>query len=72
MRTVLSISLPEKIAAELNAFADETGRNKSDVVKESLSLFLWEAKLKKAQKFIFPRAKASGIITEEDVFRQIS
>ncbi|MBU1745535.1 MAG: CopG family transcriptional regulator [Proteobacteria bacterium] len=72
MRTVLSVSLPGKIAEELNAFASETGRNKSDVVKESLNLFLWEAKLHKAQKMLFSRAKAQGIVTEEDVFREIS
>ena len=72
MRSVLSISLPEKIAEELSAFANETGRNKSDVVKESLSIFLWENKFRKAQKMRFPRAKALGSITEEDVFREIS
>ena len=72
MRSVLSISLPEKIAEELNAFASETGRNKSDVVKESLSIFLWENKFRKAQKMLLPRAKAAGIVTEEDVFREIS
>ena len=72
MRSVLSISLPEKIAEELSTFASETGRNKSDVVKESLSIFLWENKFRKAQKMLFPRAKAAGIVTEEDVFREIS
>jgi hypothetical protein len=39
MKTVLSVSLPEKVAAELEAIAKETGRNKSDIVKESLGLF---------------------------------
>lgn len=72
MRSVLSISLPEKIAEELSEFARETGRNKSDVIKESLSIFLWENRFKKAQKMLFPRAKAAGIVTEEDVFREFS
>lgn len=72
VRRVLSISLPDKIAEELNAFARETGRNKSDVIKESVSMFLWDAKFRKAQKMMFPRAKAAGILTEEDVFREIS
>ena len=72
MRTVLSISLPEKMAEELNAFARETGRNKSDIVKESLSLFLWETRMNRAQKLFSARARALGILTEEDVFREIS
>jgi len=38
MRTVLSVSLPDKMAAELDDLAKATGRNKSDIVKESLSI----------------------------------
>jgi len=41
MRTVMSISLPEKVADQLEQFIQETGRNKSDVVRESISLYLW-------------------------------
>jgi len=31
MRSVLSISLPEKISSELNELAKKTGRNKSSI-----------------------------------------
>ncbi len=72
MRTVFSVSLPEKMAKELNAFAKDMGRNKSDIIKESLGIYLWEARLRKAQKMFFPKAKARGIITEEDMFKEIS
>ena len=50
MRTVLSISLPEQISQELNRFAKNTGRNKSDIVKESISLYLWESRLSHFKK----------------------
>jgi metal-responsive CopG/Arc/MetJ family transcriptional regulator len=72
MRTVLSVSLPEKIAEELDRFAEITGRNKSDIVKESLSLYLWELKLRTTQKRLGPKAKKLGIVSEEDVFKAIS
>ena len=72
MRTVLSVSLPEKLAKELNEFAGEMGRNKSDILRESLGLYLWEAKLRKAQKLFYPKAKAKGIVTEEDMLKEIS
>jgi metal-responsive CopG/Arc/MetJ family transcriptional regulator len=72
MRTVLSVSLPVKMAKELNAFAKKMGHNKSDILKESLGLYLWEAKLRNAQKMFFPKAKARGIITEEDMLKEIS
>jgi predicted DNA-binding protein len=40
MRSVLSISLPEKISSELEKFAKRTGRSKSDIVRESIHLYL--------------------------------
>ena len=50
MRTVLSVSLPNQMAAELEAFAKAAGRNKSDIVKESLGQFLWEARFRQVKK----------------------
>lgn len=72
MRTVLSVSLPSNMSKELDRFAKNTGRNKSDIVKESLSLFLWEMKLKSVQKKLGPKAKKLGIVSEEDVYKAIS
>lgn len=72
MRSVLSVSLPEKMASELDAIARATGRNKSDIVKESLGVFLWEARFRKMKKSLIPKAKASGFITDDDVFKVIS
>lgn len=72
MRTVLSVSLSEQIAKELDNVAKRTGRNKSDIVKESLRLFLWEMKLKAVQKMLGPKAKRRGLVSEEDVFNAIS
>ena len=72
MRSVVSISLPEKISQELDRFAKSTGRNKSDIVKESISLYLWESRFKEAKKRLSARAKKAGIVSEEDVFRSVS
>ncbi|HNV56522.1 MAG TPA: ribbon-helix-helix protein, CopG family [Smithellaceae bacterium] len=72
MRSVLSVSLPEKMASELDAIARATGRNKSDIVKESLGVFLWEARFRRMKKTLGPKAKASGLITDDDVFKVIS
>ena len=72
MRTVLSVSLPEKMAKELDALAKATGRNKSDIVKESLGTFLWETKFRRIKANLRPRAKAAGVITEDDVFKAVS
>jgi predicted transcriptional regulator len=68
-RTVLSVSLSDQMAAELDALAKTTGRNKSDIVKESLSILLWEARFKDVKKRLAKKAKLAGIVTDEDVFR---
>ena len=72
MRSVLSVSLPDKMAVELDGFARETGRNKSDIVKESLGEFLWENRFRRIKKRLSPKAKAAGFITDDDVFKAIS
>jgi len=72
MRTVLSVSLTERMADELEAYSKSTGRNKSDIVKESLSVYLWEARFRETRKRLASRAKKLGIVTEEDVFRTVS
>ncbi|MDD3847525.1 MAG: ribbon-helix-helix protein, CopG family [Syntrophorhabdaceae bacterium] len=72
MRTVLSVSLSDKMAAELDHLAKVTGRNKSDIVKESLSIFLWETKFKQVKRRLAKKAKAAGVVTEEDVFKVVS
>jgi len=72
MRSVLSVSLPENLSSELDAFAKKTGRNKSDIVKDSVSLYLWEARFRNGRKSLSLKAKKAGLVTEEDVFRAVS
>jgi Arc/MetJ-type ribon-helix-helix transcriptional regulator len=72
MRTVMSISLPEKVAEQLERYTRETGRNKSDVVRESISLYLWEARLRETQRRLGARAKKAGIVTEDDALGAVS
>jgi metal-responsive CopG/Arc/MetJ family transcriptional regulator len=72
MRSVLSISLPEKTSSELEKFAKSTGRSKSDIVKESINLYLWEAQFRKMQKRLSVKTKKRGIVSEDDVFKTIS
>jgi predicted DNA-binding protein len=72
MRSVLSISLPEKTSSELEKFAKSTGRSKSDIVKESINLYLWEAQFRKMQRRLSAKAKKRGIVSEEDVFKAVS
>lgn len=62
MRSVLSVSLSKKLAAELDALSRETGRNKTDIVRESLAEFLWESRFLRMKKRLKSKAKASGLV----------
>lgn len=72
MRSVLSISLPENLTRELDRFAKSQGRNKSDVVKESISIYLWESRFEGVRESLGPRAKKKGMVTDEDIFMEVS
>jgi hypothetical protein len=72
MRSVLSVCLPEKMDAELESLAREAGRNKSDIVKQSLGEFLWENRFRRMKRRLIPKAKAAGLVTDEDVFKAVS
>jgi hypothetical protein len=60
------------MAVELDVLAKETGRNKSDIVKESLGVYLWENRFRRMKKRLNPKAKAAGFVTDDDVFKAIS
>ncbi len=68
MRSVVSVSLPKPMASELERFISQTGRNKSDVMKEALGLFLWEQRFQATRKALIAKAKRQGIVTDDDVF----
>lgn len=72
MRSVLSVSLSEKVASDLEDYARKTGRTKSDIVKESISLYLWEARFRKIRKQLSVNAKKAGIVSEDDLLKAIS
>ena len=71
MRSVLSISLPGKVARELDRFAKSQGRNKSDVVKESISIYLRESRFADMRRNLSARAKKKGMVTDEDIFKEV-
>lgn len=72
MRTVVSVSFPEEMAVELDKLAKESGRTRSEIVKEALRAYLWEERFRQFRSKIRPKAKRRGFVTDEDVFKDIS
>jgi metal-responsive CopG/Arc/MetJ family transcriptional regulator len=72
MRDVISVSFPRELAVELNRVAKESGRTKSELVKEALRSYLWEERFRKVAQSVRVKAKKRGFVIDEDVFKVIS
>lgn len=72
MRTTMTISLPEKIKKELDRTAKAEGVSRSDLVRESLSDYLFVRKFRMLRKTMEPRAAKQGVFTDQDVFDRVS
>ena len=69
---VISISLPEKLAEEIEEMAREEGISKSELFRLMARAYRREqASLKRLelQRVMVPRMREKGIFTEEDVDR---
>ena len=72
MRTTMTISLPEKIKTELDRAAESEGVSRSDLVRESLSDYLFVRKFRTLRKTMAPKAAQQGVYTDQDVFDRAS
>jgi hypothetical protein len=50
--------------------AESQGRKRSDVVRESISIYLWESRFEGARKSLGARAKKKGKVTDEDILNE--
>jgi len=66
------VSLREPLAVERSRLATETGRSESDIVKEAVSQYLWEARFRGMRRQLIRRAKRMGVTAEADVFWAVS
>jgi len=69
---VLSVSVPERLAEELDQMAEEEGISKSELFRSMVKAYKRERaemRFLELQGRLAPRARARGIETEEDVDR---
>ena len=71
---VLSISVPQRLAEELERMAEEEGISKSELFRLMARAYKKERseeQFLKLQRELAPRAKGLGVTTEEDVERLV-
>lgn len=72
MSTTLTIRINKELKDLLEQTARHTGKPKSDLVREALRRQLDIESFRQIRKNILPFAEAEGILTENDVWRDVS
>ena len=72
MKTTLTIRLDEELESWLEQLCQQTGRNRSEIVRDALRRQLSLLRFEHLRRRVLPFAEARGYLTDEDVFRDLS
>ncbi len=72
MNQTLTIRIPDSMRQELQQISKEQKKPLSDLVRESLRKYITIQRFRKLRNMVLPFAEAQGILTDEDIFREIS
>lgn len=72
VRESISVSLPGALKKELDRFSKREGATRSDVIREALSEYMFVRRFRDLRRRMIPYAEAQGVVTDEDVFREVS
>ena len=72
MRTTLTISLPPATREEIARAAKRLKLSESEFVRRALQAQIWSDAFDETRRKLAPKARAGGLYTDEDVFKQVS
>jgi len=72
MPTMLTIRLDDDLAALLERACKESGRSRSELVRDALRRQLQLLRFEALRQKIMPFAEARGLLTDEDIFRDLT
>jgi predicted transcriptional regulator len=72
MKSVLTLRLDDSLDRILDDVAKQTGRSRSEIVRDALPRQLSVIRFDLLRSKALPFAEARGYLTDEDVFRDIS
>jgi hypothetical protein len=72
MNQTITIRIPESMREELLEISKDQDKPVSDLVRESLRKYIAIQRFRKLRNMVLPFAEAQGILTDEDVFKEIS
>lgn len=71
-QTTLTIRLDEELQRELDRACAATGRTRSDLARDALRRQLALLRFRALRARALPYAEAAGLLTDEDIFHQVS
>lgn len=72
MQHCVTVRLDEELEEALERYCEQSGRSRSDVVREALWRQLTVSRFEHIRQRIRPLAEARGYLTDQDVFDQVS
>jgi len=72
MQTTLTVRLSEIETQSLDALCVNSGKSRSEIVREALRTHRLREALRQSQAQLAPLARAKGWLTEEDVLQNVS
>jgi predicted transcriptional regulator len=68
----VTIRLDSRMERELDRLSRQLGQSRSEVVRDALRRQLALLRFEQARRALLPMAEAQGLLTDEDVFRDVS
>lgn len=72
MSTSITIRLDPSLSELLDRLVEQTGRTRSEIVREALQRQLSLIRFEQLRRQVLPFAEARGYLTDEDIARDIS
>jgi len=72
MNKTLTFRIPDELGEELQEISRAEGKPVSDLVRESLQRYIAIYRFRKLRNMVLPFAEAQGILTDEDVYKEVS
>ncbi|MGH8203864.1 MAG: CopG family transcriptional regulator [Steroidobacteraceae bacterium] len=70
--SLLTVRLEQTLLRQLARAAKQSGRSRSELVRDALRRQLALAQLDDLRRRVMPLAEARGYLTDEDIFRDVS
>ncbi len=72
MKQSITVQLPDELHHELEALSQAEQTPLNDIVRESLRRYVAIRNFRRLRDKILPFAEAQGLLTDEDVFRELA